>query len=313
MILLPRYKDFEAQSPLIISPRMTGRFKFTAIGLDGRERPLTGWISNLVLDSGLNLLGTQNVLSYCHVGTSNTAATVGQTALVAWIAASSSIQETSVSSQASAPYYGRIVRRYRFNQGVATGNLNEVGVGVVGSNSSMWSRAVIVDEFGTPTTITVLATEVLDVTYELRLYPPLVDGGPVTINIAGVNYDVTWRAANVTGNVWSSWLGQSVSYTPSGGNTYGVYNGLMNASITGWPSGTSQSGSPVTAAYSNNSLQRDATVSFGLNEGNLSGGIKSTSLYTSVGGYQFQFNNPIPKDGTKTLTLTHRVSWSRYP
>jgi hypothetical protein len=310
MILIPRYRDLEAKSPIIFQPRMSGRFKFTAIRPDGRERPLTGWVPNLILDTGLNLLGTTAMLSRCHVGTSNTAANVAQTALLGWVAASNSQQENVTYQQSTAPYFGTRVIRYRFNQGVATGNLNEVGVGSETTNTNMWSRAVIVDEFAVPTTITVLSDEVLDVTYELRLYPPLVDGSG-TISISGTNYDVTWRAAAVTNIQWSQWIGSSVSFSPQGSN-YTVYSGLMNASITGTPSGTSSSQTPVNVAYSNNSLQRDGTVSYGLNEGNV-GGIKSSYSHTTLGAFQFQFNNVIPKDNTKTLTLTHRISWSRYP
>lgn len=311
MILIPRYRDLEAKQSLILQPRMSGRYKFTAIRPDGRERPLTGWIPNIVTDVGLNLLGTSSVLNYCHVGTSNTAATVVQTALLGWLAASNSIQESSSNTQGTAPYFGRKVIRYRFNQGVATGNLNEVGIGSSATNATLWSRAVIVDEFAVPTTITVLADEVLDVTYEIRLYPPLVDGAS-TISISGTNYDATWRAADVTGFNWHYWIGNTASYTQQS-NTHGVYNGLMNASITGLPSGTSASMSMSNAGYSNNSLQRDATVSYGLNDGNLAGGIKSCTISTTLGSYQFEFDNPIPKDATKTLALTHRISWSRYP
>jgi hypothetical protein len=311
MILIPRYRDLEAKNPIILQSQMAGRFKFTAIRPDGRERPLTGWVPNLILDSGLNLLGTMSMLSRCHVGTSNTAASVGQTGLLSWLASSNSIQETVNNAQSTEPYYGKIVLRFRFNQGVATGNLNEVGIGASATNTDMWSRAVIVDEFGTPTTITVLSDEVLDVTYELRLYPPLVDGSG-TINISGTSYDVTWRAAAVTGTYWYNWIGTTASLSPTS-NTHVVYNGLMNASITGSPSGTSSSTQVTNNAYSNNSLQRDGVASYSLNIGNVAGGIKSCTQGTSLGQYQFEFNNPIPKDATKVLTLTHRVSWSRYP
>ncbi len=311
MILIPRYRDLEAKQPLIIQPRMSGRYKFTAIRPDGRERPLTGWIPNIITDVGLNLLGTSGVLGYCHVGTNNTAATSAQTALLGWIAASSSIQENSSYAQTSAPYFGTKVIRYRFNQGVATGNLNEVGINSSSSNTVMWSRAVIVDEFGAPTTITVLADEVLDVTYELRLYPPLVDGSG-TVSISGTSYGVTWRAGNVTAAPWYYWMGDAASFSYQG-NTHAIYNGVMNAGILVMPSGTSWNTSMTNFGYSNNSLQRDGIASYGLNDGNLAGGVKSTAFNSTLGTYKFEFDNPIPKDATKTLTLTFRIAWSRYP
>jgi hypothetical protein len=291
---------------------MAGRFKLTAIRPDGTERPLTGWFDNLILDSGLELLGTNNVLGACVVGTSNAAVVATQTTLSGFLAANSTIEETNEGAQGSEPYFGWKTVRYRFAAGVATGNISEVGVGnskVAGAN--LFSRALILDGDGDPVTISVLANEILDVTYELRYYPPLVDGS-TTVTIDGDSYDVTWRASDVTSaTAWGQYIGNMASLRPSAANSVVVYNGAMGA-ITTTPAGSTASGPMVNAAYSASSDQRDGTVTFTLNEANLSGGIRSMRVGTSMGAYQFEFDPPIPKDDTKILGLTARIAWARY-
>lgn len=309
-----KYKDLEQRAPSIITAGVSGWFKLEAIRPDGRVRPLTGWFPNLVLDNGLNSIGTTYQLSACQVGTSNIAPTVAQTGLQGYLAGTTTVMEGTNGQQTSAPYYGWARLRYRFGLGVATGNINEVGVGPGRlSSDPLWSRALTVDGGGSPTTITVLSDEILDVTYELRLYPPLSDGSGGPFNIGGTNYNVTWRAQDVDGNnAWRSFIGSAANFNPVGGQTHAVFSGNMGATILDNPSGVSSGSYMANNAYSNNSLQRDGYVDYGLDVGNV-GGVKSTSIYTSMGAYQFEFDNPIPKDNTRTLNLQYRISWNRYP
>lgn len=314
-ILIPKYQDILIEPKIVVPTScMKGRFKLIAIRPDGRERPLTDWFDNLILNSGLNGIGTTSQLSTCHVGTSSAAVDVAQTQLQGWLAATTNIQEVNYGCQSSAPYYGWKILRYRFVQGTATGNISEVGIGY--SNQSvnyLWSRALTVDGGGSPTTVTVLADEVLDVVYELRLYPPTGTGSGGPFSIGGVNYNVDWKASGVTSAAyWAYYLGNAVTLSVES-SPHIAYNGLMGATIVDLPSGTSSGASFATAAYSNNSLQRDATASYDLNQGNLAGGIRSSIARSTIGLFQFEFDQAIPKDNTKTLTLTYRVSWSRYP
>lgn len=95
------------------------------------------------------------------------------------------------------------------------------------------------------------------------------------------------------------------------------FNGDIGDVVTMWPSGTS--GYNITAtplAYSSGSYARAATVSAGLNDGNLSGGIRSIVISSYAGGasrYQIQFDPAIPKDNTKVLSLTIQHTWARRP
>lgn len=287
--------------------QLAGRFKIEAIKPDGTVRLLADWFENLITDNGLELFGNSSTyLTYCQVGTGSTTPANGDTALVSRIAGTSTQQATSQGAQASAPYFCWRQKTFRFAEGVAAGNLAEVGVGAA-STGNLLSRALILDNMGSPTTITVLADEVLDVTYELRVYPATTDWtGTVTLD--SVDYDVVGRAAGVTSNsYWTIGANGTNNVVASSS----AYNGAIGA-ITGLPSGsTSSTSSFSTASYSAATLRKDATLVWGLNNGNLAGGITAIRAPFGVGNYQFSFDPAIPKDDTQILSLTVRNIWAR--
>ncbi len=232
--------------------------------------------------------------------------------------------------QSSPPYYSTTSAGFRFSAGTASGNLTEVGVGwLPGSGMppapndyQLWSRALILDGLGSPTSVTILGDEVLDVFYSIRIYPPTTDA-EYDISISGETYNCISRAANVT--TFNDWNVPSsrVQFIGVPGN-YGsvVYAGTIGA-ITGSPSGLNAAAgsSYANADYSNNSLQQDATYSWGLDAGNVTGGIRSVYYRTNVGAYQTQFTLPTPReDGTvtipktrdSTLSIGFRVGWARH-
>lgn len=286
-----------------------GWFKIEAIRPDGTRRVLADWFPNLILDGGLDRMGANaNYLSWCQVGSGSTAPVAAQTALVNRIAGTNTVQASSTGAQASAPYYGWARRTYRFAQGVAAGNLSEVGVGWA-TSGSLFSRALILDGGGSPTTITVLSDEVLDVTYELRRYPGTVDlTGTVVLD--GVTHNWVSRAAGVTtAGVWTGTGAMVLDAAQSFSGNIGAVTALN-------PSGTSGSLTATALAYSAGSYTRAATVSAGLGDSNLSGGIRSIIVWSNVVGtsrYQIQFDPAIPKDNTKVLSLTIQHSWARRP
>jgi hypothetical protein len=301
-------------------------------GLEGRYRLIvrkadteevtkdTGWFKNLILDSGLNRMGTASFMTHCQVGTSNVAPAVAQGNLSADLAGTATVQSTVASTQAAAPYYGKMVRIYRFAAGVATGTLAEVGVGWGIDNVTsppgqpvLFSRALITDTSGNPTTITVLPDEVLDVVYELRQYPDLIDKVFMAV-ISGVTYDCVLRAALVTtDSVWADTIDDAFGPYLNTSSAGIVYNGTLQG-ITQDPSGSSDSAEsvPTSGAYTNGTYQRTMSAFWGLTRGNLAGGITALSMRSTRGGYKMSFSPPIPKDNTKTLTLTMRFFWARY-
>lgn len=296
--------------------RMAGRYKIEAIRPDGRRRLCADWFPNLITDIGLDRFGNADWRTYCQVGSGNSTPTVGDTGLQTLVAATSTKNSELTSTQPSSPYYGSRTIVYRFATGVAAGNLSEVGVGWA-SAGSLFSRALILDGGGSPTTITVLADETLDVTYELRIYAPEVDSA-FEFEMSSVTYDCVSRAANVTST--NFWIPPPAALNPGSTGNHRVTNGALGA-ITGTPSGSNASpDSTSISSYSNGTYYRDMTLGFSLNFGNLSGGISNLCLgYSFIGGggfsilgaRQISFSPAIDKDATKVLSLTLRQQWAR--
>lgn len=290
---------------LPLSAGLKGRFALWAVGPKG-TRALAQWCDNLVLDIGLNQIGLGSWLTHCYVGTGSTAPAVSNTTLESQTAVTSTIDSSASGANAEVPYYGYKRIMFRFAEGAAAGNLSEVGVGWA---SNLFARALIVDSLGNPTTVTVLADEVLLVLYEVQLYPPTDDyefEAPVT----GVNRTWVRRAARVTnGNTSVGW---GVAGTIAAAYRIFAFNGALGE-LTEAPDGLSaQASSTATAPYSNNSLKIWVSGFWALGAGNLANGISAILLETKgLGAYQFSVDPPIEKTSLASLNLSIEVSWSR--
>ncbi|MDY4297508.1 MULTISPECIES: hypothetical protein [unclassified Xanthomonas] len=318
--------------------KLAGRFKVEAFRADadgneiaGSRRVAADWFSNLITNAGLNELGaTANwgglssgqIFFACGVGSGSTTPAFTDTALVSQVARSSTKQSDTNGAQGAAPYFGWRRITYRFDAGVAAGNLAEVGIFTDASAGVCWSRALILDGSGNPTTITVLPDEILDVTYECRNYPPTADV-PWSATISGVSYSGIVRAQSVTDNsytgLWApgAWIGSGsfgvMVNTPAGNGYCQAYSTQTLGDITGSPAGTgfpAQTGSA--SAYVNGNYYRDHTVIWDVTRGNAPGGIGSFRFMSIMGSFQMSVTPVIPKDNTKTMSINVRVSWGRY-
>jgi len=308
-IILPRrFVDVEPPSGKV---GLSGEYNLRVIRGDGSVKSETGWFPNIILDAGLNRWGTGTIIAGAAVGTGTSTPTVAQTGLDAQVTYTTTLGVgAATTAQGSAPYYTSRTIVYRTALGALNGEaLSEVSVGWA-TGSSMFSRALILDGGGSPTTITVLTAEQLDIIYRLRGYPPDVDTSSVH-TIGAVSYTVAGRASAVTDA--GSWpVGITVAQF-STIFTGTVYAGTFG-SITGTPSGAGASaGLSTTNAYSNNSLQRTGFASMGLAAGNVSGGIRSFRYFGTLGAFQYDFGASIPKDDTKTLVLNKSFNWARRP
>lgn len=280
---------------------------------------------NLITDNGKNLFaGGVDYSAFCQVGTGNTAPAVGNTTLASYVANTNTVTASLQGAQGAPPYYGWRRKTYRFAVGAAAGNLAEVGVSAT-NIGNLFSRALIVDGGGVPTTITVLADEILDVTYELRVYPILTDlAGAIVLE--AINRATVLRAAIVTtalGNITGGWspgtfgLGQS-------GKVVLVYGGVatlgaITAGPTVGPGGgyaefiSAFGGNRVTTlAYTNNTFYRDFRVDLGLADGNVAGSIGAIQFGLEEScAFQISFDPPLAKTSSKVLSLTFRVFWDR--
>lgn len=291
-----------------IKSNFGGKFRIVAIRPDGTERVLADWFDNLILNIGLDRIGARlTCITHAHVGAGSSPPAVTDLAMAAGIASTSQFQGSRVAGNASAaPYYGWCRQTFRFNAGVAAGDLTEVGVGWGASSTQIFSRALIKNTSGDPITITVLPDEVLDVTYELRLYPPEADV-PYSITISGVEYTGVIRPSRVTSSVWQPVM----LFAGFAGQPVGVASGTIG-SVTQRPSGSIQEVYPNFAAYVNGNFYVDTTSSWGLNMANF-GPSGINSVYVSwLGEFQYSLSQPILKDANRILSINARLSWSRY-
>jgi hypothetical protein len=281
------------------------------------KRGVIAEFDNLITNDGLDRMANNNdYLVFCQVGSGSATPNVLDSALANRIAGTNVAQGSVISAQSSSPYYTSNTKTYRFNAGVATGNISEVGIGwsTVGD---LFSRALILDGGGQPTTITILSDEILDVTYQLRFYPKVTDetGTLVTTGSAGASYSFIGRAANVTSSsnatgwqIGGNGVRMSDTVQPQ------VFDGPIG-SITAAPSGnvvsiTSTQFLPI-GNYTAGSYSLLFRFTLGLNDANLAGGIRSIRCRLGIGTFQFQFTPAIIKTSDQVITLDFTSSWGR--
>jgi hypothetical protein len=132
----------------------------------------------------------------CYVGSGTATPTVLDTQLQSQLARSSGTGSLSDGVQISTePYYGWFTRSFTFGIGAVVGTVREVGVGVGNPTPTLlFSRALLMDEFGSPTELTLGELDRLTVFYEFRQCIPTSDV-ETSIEINGSTYDCLVRAA----------------------------------------------------------------------------------------------------------------------
>lgn len=297
---------------------MRGRGFYTLLVRDaeGRLKRSLGPFPNLVTNQGLDFFGTNSgatsIMSYCAVGTGNTAPAYTDTTLASqlgYVISSGSLGPGNPQSGtyiAGPPTYYSILFNYSFPLGALIGNIAEIGVGPnSGSPVQLLSRALILDGGGSPTTIPLTSVDQLTVTYEWRWYLNVTDTS-YSVTISSINYSGIYRLANITNaQVASSTTSmQMVQFT--------VTNGSIG-SITSSPSGTVTSTNTITpASYSTGSYFRQFNISWTTGQGNVSGGISALLVLLSNCAFQFSVSPVIPKTTSQTMSLVVNVSWNRY-
>ena len=293
----------------------------------GKCRIDTGWFPNTILTSGRNVMADHSLwMTFCQVGTNGTFPVAlidrqAETSLGNWVAGTNNDIDESYGQSGTAPYYGWKRRTFRFLAGTVAYNLQEAGVGWADGSApgnSLISRAPILDPvLGTPTTVTPLIDEMLDVMYELRYYPPLIDITVPQITLDGIVYNTITRAANVTGSRWSAYIGDKMGV--KAGTDWTAYDGDLGTIVQA-PSGAtagSAGSNQTNGSYVQNSYSILMQCSTGTGGWNLGLGIRSLIVHTSAGDYQTQFNavgtdNRIPKTTNYTMNMYWTLSWSEY-
>jgi hypothetical protein len=280
----------------------------------------TGWFKNLILNQGLDQLGTDNavLLGYARVGTGTTAPVITNTTLEAQVAFSESGPSDSTVVNSGTPSYTTLTTyEYTFTQGDVIGNISEVGVGWATTGATLFSRALIVDGSGTPTTITLTSIDQLIIYYRLNAAQPLTDT-TTAVTISSVSYPYTIRTANAASfcaSISTFWYGAGFTKLTT---VLLVGDNAALGAITGTLSGTiiANSGNAGFTfdypAYTPGNYYRDSTFSVDVSHGNDAGGIGGIVLTWNGGlNNQILLSTPIPKTNTQVLTITQRFTWAR--
>lgn len=277
----------------------------------------TGWFDNMVLDQGLDQigsLGAADLIRQVCVGTGNTAVTASQTALVAYVANVNPTPTATMTNLGSPTYASQADAHFAFAQGAVIGNMAEVGIGQsTGNGTGLFSRALIVDGSGVPTTLTCTTIDQLTVYYRLTTTPVLTDATG-TVTISGTSYAWTGRIA----------LCDSFQFDPSHSGSLGspVLAGVYGSTatlgpITGVPLVAGElvtNGTITDVTYVNGNFYRDSSFLIAAADGVVSGGIGAMLINFNLSAsvfYQYVFSPAIPKISTTTLSMSFRTSWSR--
>lgn len=300
--------------------KLAGKYRMVVKHADGTETD-SGLFDNLILDSGLNRIGqnSASLTNYCFVGTSADAVLPTQTTLSAQIGGPAAGTSSLISSTNSgAPnYVNTTTLSYSFSVGQIQGTIAEVGIGGLSNGQSLFSRALIVDNLGQPTTITLLATDQLIVYYQTLLSQSTGDSGG-TFVVAGVTYSYTMRAASI-GALNSTGYALSNSNYINRIDTFQPYGpDMVLGPITGLPfglTGSSYNSNTTVPAYVDSSYQQTSICTMNPTQGNIAGGIRGFTLfwggpYSNV-RYQTLFDASIPKTNLNQLTMNFTISWNR--
>lgn len=162
---------------------------------------------NIITTTGLNeFLGGSSstldtLLSHAGVGTDSAAPAIGDTALGAQVGgrvtATGGVPDETGTVTASPEYVWQKKTR-QWATGEGNGNLTEIGFFAASTGGVMWCRALFRDSGGTAVTVTKTSSDILRVTYEVRVYPALGDATQTALAISGTNYDFTWRPVSRT-------------------------------------------------------------------------------------------------------------------
>lgn len=309
---------------------LSGQFRMV-VSKDPAEKEVvsdTGFFHNLIVNTGMNHIGTANInpsnavqafILLCGrfvVGSGSSAPMATDTSLDAPVAyASSEVSVVSESCEYERGWY-EVTVMFQFGQGVAAGNLSEIGIQRSSASGPLWSRALILDPTGTPTTITVLDTDYLTCYYTLRVMIPKqdavfnidVDYGdegivPTVVTVRPLNAD---SASGADG-----WDIQPSSLTNNNHVTTAFSGGLVDPTAR-FPAGgqVGSGGGREAVPYVQNSFERYVNNPLTLAQMN-STTLATFKVLSLMGVWQVNFDPPLQKNNTQTMQLTFGYSWAR--
>jgi hypothetical protein len=319
-----------------------GTFTLTVRDADGNvKRELK--FDNLITNNGMDRIagnpasGAVSPLDLWNrvvLSTNSTAPAVTDTAMGGTTinsSTSSPVYNNDIASSGSPNYIFTWRAGYKFNTGTATGTWASIGLEF--ATGSVLFCKTLIRSGGTPTTLTILASESLDIRYDFTVTPVITDSsGTVTIN--GTVHNWTARTWALGDSFAATALNKSVGfaiygYTGSimGGGTIAL--GSITAGSLGSTNSPPQSGytamflsggnadptNRTWTTYTSGSYTRTMTLTWGSTHVASGGVVTVNGATVRMGGicppYQFIFSPAIPKGPTEELSLTFTVTWVR--
>lgn len=296
---------------------------------DGSIKEDTGFQKNIILNQGLDFFGGgkgDNIFAGCAIGSGNTTPSYTQTQLSSFLAITAGVQSGSKYDyvpDGSNLYKTNKVYKYTFT-GLNNVNVSEVGLSSQGntiSNYYLCTRALIKDNTGLPTTITILSGEILEVYYKLWRVVSTLDVDIVVNMLDGKGgsapYNIIVRPCNVGDSGWANKVGEVLSNAGNTWFTSGNISNIQSYPNTGVAFDISASQYQL-STYTAFSYKRVIIASLGVTQGNSS--IRSMYRYPqneNLFPFQIRFgsvvgDNPIPKTNLQTLSIPLEFSWGRY-
>lgn len=307
-IWVPKTKILEPKDPIVpAAAGVAGYFKVEGFKPDGRRRLVSDWQKNLITDGGLHRWGAGAPVTYCSVGTGLTPPENSDSALENFQAQNDSIPSGVTGAQSTAPYYGWTRWVFRFNPPGVSYQLSEIGTGWGTGGTDLFTHAAI------SPAVTWYDDETLDVTYEIRVYPPTADRLYETLLAGEVRAGII-RAMDITNGFQWLFNNREFRFDTRGDNTDGrlyVTNGDIGV-MTGVPTGDTAECAFISQEPYANTFKRRAVNRLESEQGNLDGGI-SVIYHSGYGMWQMSVDPPIAKVEGTTLSLTvETMSWGRY-
>lgn len=301
-----------------------GKFQVQKIDVDSGEITSLPWQNNLILDSfydRCNTASPASATSLVAVGTGNSTPDVTQTELDNWLATSSggSVLASELPN-ASSPNVASVTKQFDFPQGSVVGNIAELGFSTSGSNPTIYSRALFLDESNNPTTISVTSQEILRIVYSLEVTLPEQVFSLPNQTIGGVDTEIKLCLYNFYRfSVANSTMSVVTQNVHAGNNTSDLSDPATVQSLQRLANGSLAAlGSPTIlgniATSFSGSDHMTLTGSFSPTQANHNDGIKYVAASSGSNnraniGVIFEFTPAIPKTSLDILDFTLTVTW----
>lgn len=295
--------------------RLEGHITVFALRPDGSARDRRTF-RNLIVNSGLDLLGSINVANAVNkfaVGTGTTQPAPSQTGLVSAVSVGGSAYHSTTYAATVTNVAGVEPNEYGYTRvslvsATSTADLNLEEIGWFNTSSVLFNRQRFKDASGVDTTFTLLNGERLVAELEVRFYPPSADSESVLVLNSGTTSASThtlttrpqrtttsgvgWGSGGVPLNMWTNYYAKASSAT-----TLTARSGSLG--------GTSASTS-VIASYTSGNYYRDATFTWTSSDFTQNIGVIGWGFDL----FQTLFTPTISKTSLNRLQLTIRHSWS---